>query len=64
MKFRLYTGVRDFDESGDLLIEKDVRIHWPNADHEYFMAHIAPKFKYIVTSFGYAPGPRNDIKHG
>lgn len=37
----------------DILIIKDVMIHWPNARIRHFIDNILPKFKYALITEGY-----------
>ncbi len=39
-------------DSGDLLIVKDVLMHWPNKRVDYFTKNILPKFKYALITEG------------
>ena len=39
--------------AADLLIIKDVLIHWPNKKIQYFIDNILPKFKYALITDGY-----------
>jgi hypothetical protein len=41
-------------EAGDLLIIKDVMIHWPNSKIMDFINHLLPKFKYALITNGYS----------
>lgn len=56
--------IEDFDESGDLLIIKDVLMHWPNAKIKYFMENVVPRFKYVLLTSDYTIKPRKDIPYG
>lgn len=40
-------------QGGDLLIVKDVMIHWPNEQVSYFIKNVLPKFKYALFTEGY-----------
>ena len=46
--FRLYSSVRELNETADLLICRQVMQHWPNSEIKYFMDEVVPKFKYAL----------------
>lgn len=54
-----HTREIDDIEAGDLLIVKDVLMHWPNKKVEYFIDHILPKFKYALITEGDDPIIKN-----
>ena len=64
-EYRLIKGLRDVNETGDLLIVRDVMMHWPNSEIQYFTDNILPNFRYALLTNGYNTEPVNyDIKPG
>ena len=49
-----------------MLIEKDVIMHWPNKEVEYFLNKVVPRFRYaFLTNDENGDGqPRQDINYG
>jgi hypothetical protein len=48
----LINDIRDIDESGDLMIIKEVMHNWPNSEIQYFMDNIVKNFKYTLMQNG------------
>lgn len=51
-------NIDDID-SGDLLIVKDVLMHWPNKRVKHFIDNVLPKFKYALITEGDDPVTKN-----
>ena len=49
---------------GDMLIVKDVLIHFPNKNIRYFIDNILPNFKYALITNDYSKNANQDIKKG
>ena len=52
------------NETGDLLIAKDVLHHYPNKEVQYFLETLVPRFKYVLIQNVATDGPQTDIKRG
>ena len=63
-QFRIIQSIHDMNESGDLLITKEVMQHWPNEAVAYYLENIVPRFKYVILQNGATDGPQRDIKYG
>lgn len=62
--FSIITGIHDFNETGDLLLIKQVMQHWPNAEIKWFLDNIVPRFKYALLTNDPTTRPRGDIRYG
>jgi len=56
--------LREVTDSGDLLVVKDVLMYYPNADIDYFMTTILPRFKYALIHFSAVDSPHADTVLG
>ena len=64
-KFVIYKNIHDFNETGDLLLAKQVIQHWPSREIEFFMTNIIQKFKYALITNDYTEDPNYpDINYG
>jgi hypothetical protein len=54
-EFRIVKGLREVNESGDLLIVRDVMMHWPTSEITYFIENILPRFRYALLTNDYSP---------
>jgi hypothetical protein len=65
LEYRIVKGLREVNESGDLLIVRDVMQHWPTPEIDYFIDNILPNFRYALLTNDYAPQQNNyDISPG
>jgi hypothetical protein len=48
-------GLRDVNETGDLLIVRDVMMHWPASEIHYFVDNILPRFRYGLLTNDFTP---------
>ena len=64
-EYRIVKDLRDVNETGDLIIVRDVMQHWPNAEIDYFIENILPRFRYALLTNDYTPSQGNhDIAPG
>ena len=54
-EYRIVKGLREVNESGDLLIVRDVMMHWPKSEIDYFIETILPRFRYALLTNDYSP---------
>ena len=52
------------NETGDLLITKEVIHHWPTKEVNYYLENVVPRFKYVLLQNGATDGPQLDINFG
>lgn len=66
VEFYHIASLKEFkDQKGDLLIAKDILMHLPNKDVEYFIQHVLPNFKYALITHDYKENePNVDIEAG
>jgi hypothetical protein len=56
VKFDTITRIEDLkDKSGDMIIVKDVMIHWSNERVWYFINNILPNYKYALLTNNFEP---------
>jgi hypothetical protein len=55
LEYRLEKTLRDVNDTGDLLIVRDVMMHWPRSEIEYLKNNILPRFRYALLSNDYTP---------
>ena len=63
-EFRFIKSAHEINETGDLLITKDVIQHWPNKEVKWYLDTLVPRFKYVLLHNGATDGPQTDIKFG
>lgn len=63
-EFRLYSNIRELNQTADLLICRQVMQHWPNSEITYFMDEVVPRFKYALIGNDEGPADRPDIPFG
>jgi hypothetical protein len=64
-EYRIVKGLRDVNETGDLIIVRDVMQHWPTPEIDYFIENILPRFRYALLTNDYTPTQGNyDISPG
>ena len=64
-EYRIVKGLKEVNETGDLLIVRDVMQHWPTSEIDYFIDNILPNFRYALLTNDYTPGTANyDISPG
>jgi hypothetical protein len=55
LEYRIVKGLRDVNETGDLLIVRDVMMHWPASEVLYFVDNILPRYRYALLTNDYTP---------
>ena len=63
-EFRLMRMIQNMDESGDLIIIKDVMQHWPNLETNYFLQTVVPRFKYALLTNDLTKGQQGNTNFG
>ena len=64
-EFHIVKDLSEVTEKGDLLLVRDVMMHWPNSQIDYFIKNILPNFKYaLLTNDDTTEKPNPDIKLG
>lgn len=64
MRLQYVDSVREIKQGGDLLIVKDVLMYLPNADIDYVIGELMPKYKYALLEFSASDQPHPDQPMG
>lgn len=65
LEYRIVKGLKEVNQTGDLLIVRDVMQHWPTPEIDYLIDNILPNFRYAVLTNDYTAAEQNyDIQPG